>query len=212
MIRTVTLSTEPRVRASFERPFAASSRSRCLCNKLRTNVTAICGVITSHSPSVAMIANSVMGVMCSLHTSGVEMTSPSEACVGLSSSLSGLNCVSPKAREIARRPFTLLLMTVPPARLIRSTSSALSRRCMRFSITALPLRLSTHMESPTPATVRICRRPSYTAITPVEPDASSSSISILHTCTSILAHTSIRAASHVLSKNFSCKTSACGRC
>ena len=76
----------------------------------------------------------------------------------------------------------LFFITVPPAASTLALSSASSNRCMRCILTALPPLLNTHMLSPTLATVSTLRLPSYTAITPVDPDQSSSSIKWSHTC------------------------------
>mmetsp|Transcript_9981 Transcript_9981/g.13726 ORF Transcript_9981/g.13726 Transcript_9981/m.13726 type:complete len:213 (-) Transcript_9981:3624-4262(-) len=212
MINAVTLSTEPLFTASAVSELTACCKSWCCDKNLRTKLTATCGDIMSHSPSVAIMTNSVMGVIISECTSGSAINNLPSAFPPVKES-SPLNSMSPKARDTARMPFTLLFSTVPPAWRIRSRSTSLSKRCILFSTTARPPLLSTHMESPTPATVNRCFLPSYTAMMPVEPETSSSSRNILHSCLSIVLQTSAMTESSCLrSRNLGCITIMAGRC
>lgn len=65
-INTVTLSMDPRAKASMTNAFDANCKSFSMERRCRTNDTANCGNITSQTPSEAMTANSVFGVMTSL--------------------------------------------------------------------------------------------------------------------------------------------------
>lgn len=154
-----------------------------------------------------MMMNSQELLMVSQMISGTAITTFCRGLVPLvSEDVLPLCWVSPNDLDTANTPFTRCRCTRPPHLSIRSRSSChviegqrgqlppllllflpsasltwRVGRCSRDISMARPFLLSTHLESPTLATSNVSVLPSYRANRPVDPQLSSSRISLAHT-------------------------------
>ncbi len=131
----VTLSVLPEAREACTKALPASLRFASVAAHWRTMSTAAWSSRTSHTPSHAMMRNSLVPSSFVVVVYGSAVT----YCFRVK---------SPKERATARTPITRLRRMKPPAASMRFTSSASSALWSRVRRTAAPLWHSTARASP----------------------------------------------------------------
>mmetsp|Transcript_8361 Transcript_8361/g.26770 ORF Transcript_8361/g.26770 Transcript_8361/m.26770 type:complete len:257 (-) Transcript_8361:820-1590(-) len=151
---TEMLSALCRLNASSANCFAAMFGSLFTSKDFRAKSTAFCDENTSHKPSHAKIKNSSFSTSIShVSISGSAVNGPG---LPVSSSLfKPSKCQSPKARLTPNKPLTYPSSIKPPAFFILSSSSLEEGFWSRVKSCAIPLLLTTHLESPALATINL---------------------------------------------------------